>query len=103
VGAVAALLFAGCGSPDNADEIAPKVTASAGDAAKEAAYLEALRAIDPALAEDKSAVSSGENICLDVEQGKDGATQAKNAAARFEVDTATGAKIVAAARTTLCK
>ena len=97
---VAALLgaLAGCGG--GGEEAAPAPSATGGG--QEAAYLAALKAIDPALADKKSAVSDGKNICLDLEQGKDAATVAKNAAARFEVDAATGAAIVGATKASLC-
>lgn len=96
---VAALVgaLAGCGSDE---EAAPAPSATV-DAA-EVAYLKALKAIDPALAEKRSAVSDGENICLDLKQGKTSAQVAKNAAARFEVDAAAGVQIVAATKASLC-
>ncbi|MEU4777474.1 DUF732 domain-containing protein [Micromonospora sp. NPDC023633] len=91
--------LAGCGgSDDTAEPAAQTTTASTG----EAAFLAALKVIDPQLAERKSAVDDAENICLDLKQGKDEVTVAKNAAARFEVDNAKAAMIVGAAKGSLC-
>lgn len=90
------LLLAGCSTPtpdaEPSDEPSP---------AENSAYLDALSEIDPALADDH-AVTDGQNICLDIEQGKDDATLARNAGLRFDVDEDTAALIVEAAREHLC-
>ena len=98
VGAAAALLALGCGGGgDDKADTAPTVST------EETAYRAALKKVDPAVAEKRSAYDNGRNICLDIQQGKTTAEVAKNAAARFDVDAATGAKIVAATKASLCK
>jgi hypothetical protein len=98
VGALSAVL-AGCGSEPPAPAPAPTATTAAVDAA----YVEALAAIDRELVDnEKAAVNNGHNICLDIKQGKTLAELQKNTAARFEVGTAEAKKIVAVTRSTLC-
>lgn len=94
VGVIGALLVGG----DDEPAAAPSPTA-----ASTQAYLDALKRIDPALADRKSAVDDGENICLDIEQGKEATTLAKNAASRYDTDHKTGEAIVKAARDHLCQ
>ncbi|MDG9711148.1 hypothetical protein [Streptomyces sp. DH10] len=95
---------------------APKETASkpAGipspDAAQTAALIRALSAVKPALgADEEKAVSRARNVCLDQQQGKDAATVAANAKARFEGGDAgmltaeQGKQIAEAVKTSFCK
>ncbi|MFI8890520.1 hypothetical protein [Streptomyces paradoxus] len=70
---------------------APTATASrpsgipSPDAAQTAALIRALSAVKSALgADEEKAVSRARNVCLDMQQGKDDATVAANAKARFE-------------------
>lgn len=62
------------------------------------AALAALEAIDPALVVGASVGNDIDGVCLDIEQGKDDATLARNASLRFDVDETVGAEIVEAVR-----
>ncbi|GIJ10728.1 DUF732 domain-containing protein [Micromonospora andamanensis] len=88
--------------PD-ADEGAPVASTPTGTAVDEAAYLEALAAIDPEFVDnERSAIGAGENICQEIETGKEADIVETNAAKRFDAPAAEGAAIVKAARTHLC-
>lgn len=105
VGLVAIFVIAGVTAP--APEPQPMAPAPAAPAAPErdprADFLAGVRAIDPALVENPDrAVRAGENVCLDVDGGKEPATVERNTAERFGVDTATAARIVDVARGTVC-
>ncbi|MDG4832433.1 DUF732 domain-containing protein [Solwaraspora sp. WMMD1047] len=85
----------------NASDDEPASVAT--EAAAERAYLDALAELDPALvSSEQVALNAGENICQEVETGKEPDIAAKNAAARFEVDESRGAELVAVAREHLC-
>lgn len=83
------------------------VTTSAG-AGDQTAYVDALRSISTGLvAKPDRAVSRGQNVCLDLGQGKDRAVVVDNARQRFSgevtLDAEQAAKIVAAAEANLCR
>jgi hypothetical protein len=77
------------------DEPASDTNTTASDAPDE--LVTAVTAIAPETNLDKI-LSNSENVCLDIEQGKDDATLARNAALRFEVDEAEGPALVDAIR-----
>lgn len=71
--------------------------------AARAEYMAGLFEINPELtANPNAAVRAGENVCLDVDGGKDAATVTGNTAQRYGVDTATAERIVALAARTVC-
>ena len=108
----ALVALAGCGSsePDAPAKPAaappaksvPAAPAAEKPTAAEDAFLKALAKVDKQLAADDDALDYGANICRDVEQGKTDAQVLKNAAGRFEVETAVAKKVVTAAKSTLC-
>jgi hypothetical protein len=91
-------------APPSADPGASAAAAARAEAATDVnAYLNELKAVDPKLTADKEhAVDNGKNVCQEVEQGKTDAELTTNAAARFDIDKAAAAKVVAATRKTLC-
>jgi len=87
--------------PGEAEE--PAAGSSPAAAAGERAYLDALKAIDPGFVDnERAALNAGENICQEIESGKESDIVAKNAAKRFDAPEDQGADIVKAARTHLC-
>ncbi|MEV8015672.1 hypothetical protein AB0O76_04795 [Streptomyces sp. NPDC086554] len=116
------LALAGCsddGETDAAAKPKPKATPTqttpdtpsvpSPNAAQTKALTDALSAIKPELAADEErAVRRAQNVCMDVKGGKDAATMAKNANARYSGGTAgqltdaQGAQIVKAVKDTFC-
>jgi hypothetical protein len=108
----ALLALAGCTDQPSAPVVAaPGSTAPSAIAATtgadvdtKAAYLESLGDIDRTLVENElAAVDSGENICLDIKQRKPVDQLTRNAAARFDVNTAQASQIIAVTRAKLCR
>jgi hypothetical protein len=94
------LVLAACGGSDTGTPVpAPSVE----NPASAPLWLAELETINADLAEDSSrAISNGENVCLDIEQGKDSATVLKNLKARFEVNDAEARKILDATTKRIC-
>ncbi|MBM2620009.1 hypothetical protein JIG36_31300 [Actinoplanes sp. LDG1-06] len=92
------------------DDETPKTPAAvedtAGDLPKgdEATYLKALRALDANLvADEKTAVDNGYNLCRDAVNGMTVAEQLNDAINLFQVDATKGQRILAIATTNLCQ
>ncbi|MEU9231185.1 DUF732 domain-containing protein [Streptomyces subrutilus] len=120
--AVFALTACGSGADDKPKAEAPVAAPSAPssapanpaaapspDAAQTKALMTALKGIKPELAaNEERAVRRAQNVCQEVKAGKDEATLATNANARFSGGTAgqltdaQGAKIVKAVKDTFC-
>jgi hypothetical protein len=124
--AVAVLALAGCGGTDDkadsksstapssaptapATSAAPATPATSAapavpspDAVEKEALTTVLNTLKPGLGSEDDAMSNARNVCLDIKQGKDDETAAKNAAARYGTDEATGAAIVAAVKASFC-
>lgn len=109
------LLLAGCGGSGSSStgEPASSPTTTAAEAAPTSppeptgealtSYLAAVRKVGKSLATDEDqAVRYGRDICLDVAQDKPAPTVRRNAAARFEVETADAKRLVAAAQKYIC-
>lgn len=95
--AAASLLLTGCGSEPDA---VPTPQAPPVDATP-AGYLDAIEKAAPGTPE-KRAVSSAENTCADLKDGKDDATVIKNLAARLEVSSAVAKKALPVIRQHYC-
>ncbi|MGK5685436.1 DUF732 domain-containing protein [Actinoplanes sp. URMC 104] len=96
--------LSGC-SDDEAKEPA-KVSDTAPSLPKgdEATYLKALRALDANLvADEKTAVDNGYNLCQDSANGMSTSEQVADAENLFQVDAKKGQRIVAIAASNLCK
>ena len=112
--AVAVFALAGCGgSDDKTDSKSSTAPSSASstpaapaipspDEAQAKALTTVLDTLKPGLGSDDDDLSNARNVCLDLKQGKDDATAAKNAAARYGTDEVIGAAIVAAVKTSFC-
>ncbi|GID28495.1 hypothetical protein C8E87_6601 [Paractinoplanes brasiliensis] len=91
------------------DDDAPKATA-VDDTGKgvpkgdEATYLKALRAIDPALvADEKTAIDNGYNLCLDARNGMTTGEQVNDAISLFETDVKKAQRVLSIATANLCE
>ncbi|SEE34048.1 hypothetical protein SAMN05216489_06261 [Streptomyces sp. 3213] len=118
--AVAVFALAGCGGGDDkadsesstAPSSAPSASATPStpaapavpspDEAQAQALTTVLDALKPGLGSEDKDLSDARNVCLDLKQGKDDATAAKNAAARYGTDEVTAAGIVAAVKASFC-
>lgn len=114
--AIAALALAGCSGEETAPKAAeapssaPAVSSiPSPDAGQTAALMATLKTIKPELAADEErAVNRSRNVCSDVQAGKDTATVAANANARFsggtagELTDAQGQQIADAVKATFC-
>ncbi|XUZ27344.1 hypothetical protein ACQVDT_21410 [Streptomyces sp. RMIT01] len=113
--AIAVLALAGCSAEDTpkaaeSSSSAPAVSSiPSPDADQTKALTDALSAIKPELAQDtERAVNRARNVCKDVQDGKDEATVAANANARFsggsasQLTDAQGAEIVTAVKSSFC-
>jgi hypothetical protein len=112
---VSAIALAGCGAAPEAPAPTPPSTSGAAavetgevSADARAAYLAGLTAIDPGLTGDEDrAIRRAENICSDLEAGKDGQTVIGNTVQRLSGGNATinkeqAAQVVELARTHIC-
>ncbi len=102
--------LAGLGSLSACSDDAAKEPAAVSDTGgslpkgDEATYLKALGALDAALvADQKTAVDNGYNLCQDAANGMTTGDQVKDAVNLFQVDVKKGQRIVAIAMTNLCK
>ncbi len=109
-GTVVALAGLGSLSACSSDDDKPKPAAVeetvAGSLPKgdEATYLKALRALDANLvADEKTAIDNGYNLCTDVKNGMTSGEQVSDAVSMFQVDVKKGQRILAIAITNLCK
>ena len=97
----------GCsGGDDGADEATgvSDTTTTVLPKGDEATYLKAMRALDAKLvADEKTAVDSGYNLCQDRVNGMTIEAMVDDAAGLFQVDVRKAQKIVAIASTNLCK
>ncbi|MEV4347350.1 DUF732 domain-containing protein [Actinoplanes sp. NPDC049596] len=112
VAGVLLALLAGCSDGDDKPGGAAastgagqqQATADATPKGDEAGFLKGLRALDADLAADeRTAVDSGYNLCLDVTNGMNSAEVVKDASNLYSTDVSKAQKIVAIARTSLCR
>ncbi|GAB2575379.1 hypothetical protein Aab01nite_14450 [Paractinoplanes abujensis] len=91
------------------DDEAPKKAAvedTAGSLPKgdEATYLKAMRALDAGLvADEKTAIDNGYNLCMDAKNGMTTADQINDAINLFQTDIKKAQRILAISTTNLCK
>jgi hypothetical protein len=111
---IAALPLAGCSSPGGADAEPPPpaVETPSGDteglSEAESQFVTMVNSIvgGAAAGDPERVLRRGENVCLDLEQGKDEAVAVGNAQQRFsgtvELSEEQARKVVETARTTIC-
>jgi hypothetical protein len=104
VGAAALVALAGCYDNHDKQPEAPKVTISPASTTAQDAYLEQLRAIDPALAREReTAVAKGETICLDIAKNLRWNQIQANAEAAFAVGENEIDRILPMTQDVLCR
>jgi hypothetical protein len=81
----------------------PSASFDAGTMDATAAYLTALGRVDKKLVADtRTALDNGMEVCVDVDERRTDAEQEKNVATRFAVDAAQAKQIVALTKANLC-